>query len=370
MRRERTEKKGFFAYIPVWTIVLFALAAVAGIIELISKHSVALADFINETTGRVLRAGFSYLTFIFPFSVAEMLLLFSPVLLIVLIVAVIKFSKKSWKALSRFIAGFLALVSLVYTAFVFTMGTAYYGTTVADKMGVPRRDVSAEELYDTANMLINIASEQTDKIMYPERTYSSMPYEYSEMNRKLNVAYKKLCEKYDGIDSLYSRTKPVILSPYWTYTHISGVYSFFTGEANVNTNYPDFIIASSAAHEMAHQRGVATEDEANFVAFVVCMMSDDPFLRYAGCLDMYGNFASSLAGASPELYAKLYSQIPDEIKRDLVAYSEFFEKYRDNVAADVSDKINDGYIKDHGQPEGIKSYGMVVDLVVSYMLYS
>ena len=59
MKRERTEKKGFFAYVPVWTIVLFALAAVAGIIELISKHSVALADFINETTGRVLRAGFS-----------------------------------------------------------------------------------------------------------------------------------------------------------------------------------------------------------------------------------------------------------------------------------------------------------------------
>ncbi|MGN1095662.1 MAG: DUF3810 family protein, partial [Eubacteriales bacterium] len=88
-----------------------------------------------------------------------------------------------------------------------------------------------------------------------------------------------------------------------------------------------------------------------------------------GYLDMYGNFASALASASPELFAKLYLQIPDEIKRDLIAYSEFFDKYRDNVAADVSDAANDGYIKDHGQPEGIKSYGMVVDLVVSYMLY-
>ena len=54
-----------------------------------------------------------------------------------------------------------------------------------------------------------------------------------------------------------------------TYTHISGIYTFYTGESNININYPDFVVASSATHEMAHQRGVARENEANFVSFVV-----------------------------------------------------------------------------------------------------
>ncbi len=369
MIKPQKEKKGIFKFVPLWALVLFALGIVAFIIEQISKHSVALADFINETSGKVLREALSYLTLIFPFSVAEMLLFFSPVLIALIVILAVKCSKKSMSCLIRFAAGALSLAVTVYTMFVFAMGTAYYGTTVATKMGITRRDVSAEELYDTANLLLDEMSALFDEIDYPEGTYSSMPYTHFEMNEHLNEAYKNVCEKYDGIDDFYSRTKPVILSPYWTYMHISGVYSFFTGEANVNTNYPDFIIASSAAHEMAHQRGVVTEDEANFVAFVVCDNSDDPYLKYSGYLDVYSDVVGSLAGASPELYAKFAARVPAEITRELNAYGEFFVKYADNVAADISDKVNDTYITNHNQPAGIKSYGMVVDLVVSYMLY-
>ncbi|MBQ8403268.1 MAG: DUF3810 family protein, partial [Clostridia bacterium] len=47
----------------------------------------------------------------------------------------------------------------------------------------------------------------------------------------------------------------------------------------------------------------------------------------------------------------------------------FFDKYRENVAADISTSVNNTYIENHNQPAGVKSYGMVVDLVVSYMLY-
>ena len=65
------------------------------------------------------------------------------------------------------------------------------------------------------------------------------------------------------------------------------VDSYKTIESNINTNYPDFIVASSAAHEMAHQRGVARENEANFTSFVVLSSSDDTFLKYSAYLDGY-----------------------------------------------------------------------------------
>ena len=95
-----------------------------------------------------------------------------------------------------------------------------------------------------------------------------------------------------------------MLSEPWTYTHISGMYTFFTGEANVNVNYPDFIMVSSAAHEMAHQRGVGKEDEANFVAFLVCTLSDDPYIRYCGYADVLNDLMGKLHSANPELYTK------------------------------------------------------------------
>lgn len=368
-KTEMINKKGLLRYVPVWALVLYGVAVLAVITDMLSRVSVGFADFVSNTVGRFIRTVFSYATYIFPFSVAEMLLWFSPVLLAAVIYIAVKCAGRSGLYLVRFTAGFLSLVTLVYSLFTFSIGATYYGTKVADKMGIPRRDVSAQELYDTSLMLLEGAAAELDEILYPEGTYSAMPYTYDEMNEKLNVAFSKVSAKYDGIDKLNSRTKPVILSPYWTYTHISGLYTFFTGEANVNTNYPDFIMVSSAAHEMAHQRGVVSEDEANFIAFVVCTSSDDPFLRYAGYMDVYQNVASSLASASPELYAELLKRVPKEIDGEFRAYGEFFEKYSENIAADVAGSVNNSYIENHNQPAGIKSYGMVVDLVVSYMLY-
>lgn len=365
----KREKTGVFRYVPLWALVLYGVAVAALFTDIFSRVSVGFADFVSGTIGMAIRAIFSYATYIFPFSVAEMLLWFSPVILGMVIYIAVKCGKISKACLFRFATGFLALAVSVYSLFTFSIGATYYGTKVAAKMGIERRDVSAEELYETALLLLEKANAELDEIMYPEGTYSAMPYTYDEMNEKLNAAFEKVCEKYDGIDKLYSRTKPVILSPYWTYTHISGLYTFFTGEANVNTNYPDFIVASSAAHEMAHQRGVVSEDEANFIAFVVCTSSDDAFLRYAGYLDVYQNVVSALSTASPELLAKLNEKVPKEVTGEFNAYAVFFDKYRDNVAADVAGSVNNSYIENHNQPAGVKSYGMVVDLVVSYMLY-
>jgi hypothetical protein len=59
--------------------------------------------------------------------------------------------------------------------------------------------------------------------------------------------------------------------------------------------------------------------------------------------------------------------MPEEVKKEYAAYSDFFEKYRENVAASVSNTVNNAYITSHNQPQGVKSYGLVVDLVVAYM---
>jgi len=49
----------------------------------------------------------------------------------------------------------------------------------------------------------------------------------------------------------------------------------------------------------------------------------------------------------------------------MVAYSDFFEKYRDSVASEVSGVVNDTFLTIQGT-EGSASYGMVVDLAVAY----
>ena len=179
-------------------------------------------------------------------------------------------------------------------------------------------------------------------------------------------AYDKTSLKYDFIDNFHSRVKPVMLSEPMSYTHITGVYTFFTGEANININFPDYTIPYTAAHELAHQRGIAREDEANFVAFLVCMESDDAYIRYSGALNLYEYVVSALYSADKELYKENYVKQSKAIIAERIAYSEFFEKYRENTVADISEATNNAYLQSQGAPQGTRSYGMVVDLAVAY----
>ena len=155
------------------------------------------------------------------------------------------------------------------------------------------------------------------------------------------------------------------LSANWD-SHISGVYTYFTGEANINVNFPDYTLPFTAAHEMAHQRGIAREDEANFVAFLVCAASDDEYIRYSGYLNLYEYVSSALYSADKDAYAEVRAKLAPEARREMAAYSAFFDKYRENVAANVTETVNNTYLTMQGTP-GTKSYGMVVDLAVAYL---
>jgi hypothetical protein len=75
-----------------------------------------------------------------------------------------------------------------------------------------------------------------------------------------------------------------------------------------------------------------------------------------------------LSSADAELYKRVYEYMPKELREEYIAYSAFFDKYRENVAATVSTTVNNAYITSHNQPQGVKSYGLVVDLVAAYML--
>ncbi|MBQ5354550.1 MAG: DUF3810 family protein, partial [Clostridia bacterium] len=123
---------------------------------------------------------------------------------------------------------------------------------------------------------------------------SVRPYSHKETVRLCLDSYASLTDRWDFLSKLDAPVKELVSSPLMTYTHISGMYTFFTGEANLNTNYPYFVNVYTTAHEMAHQRGIARENEANFMAFLVCINSPDPYMKYAGYLNFYEYLISAL----------------------------------------------------------------------------
>ena len=351
--------------IPKFSIVFFGLALLSVILYAIASNNAEFADFFNFNISTIIRGALATISNIIPLSIAELIIICSPIILFLLIKFCCKKFAKSWHDVGIFCLTMLSIVCLLYSVFVFAFGIGYHTPSIDKKLGLDKKEVSAKELADTAVWLAELTNAELDNVEFKDKSSSVMPYSIREMNNKLLAAYDSLRSKYGFLPKLTSYVKPIMLSEPMTYTHISGVYTFFTGEANINTNAPDYSLPFTAAHELAHQRGIAREDEANFVAFLVCIESDDPYLRYCGYLNLCEYVLNSLYSANADMWEESYKKLDNRTIYEMIAYNEHYEKYRDNVVGDISGAINDAYLQANGT-QGTASYGLVVDLAVAY----
>lgn len=353
--------------LPRVCVAIFIGTAFCAILTLLFRLFTPFADAFNAYISQPLRILLAWITHLLPFSLAEAMLLFSPVLLILLIWHAVRRYSDSWRAVGMYFLRILAVACVVFIIFVLVFNAGYFISPLEheSRLDLDRQDVSADDLYATAVHLAEAATREAEDVHFRFLDFSAMPYTVGELNDKLMDAYDKFCAEHDFITHFESRVKPVMLSEPMSYTHITGVYSFFTGEANLNVNFPDYTLPFTAAHELAHQRGIAREDEANFVAYLVCIGSDDAYIRYSGYLTMYEYVTAALYEADRDLYYDAREPLPNTIRGEQWAYSAFFDQYRDSVASEVTGSVNDTYLKLQGT-EGTKSYGLVVDLAVAY----
>ena len=352
--------------IPLWCKIVLALCAVCLVIYIVTYISTPFADFFNTHIASVFRLVFATVTSILPFSLAEAMIVLSPVILVLVARYFAKNRCKSLKQTAVSLVCILSIASLFFSSFVLTFSSGYRGYTLDQKLEIKREKLSAEELYEGAMYIVEEINNISPNISFGEDGFSQMPYEFAEMNDKLISAYDSFSQNHSFINSFSSRLKPVVFSEAMSYAHITGVYTFFTGESNLNVNFPDYTIPFTAAHELAHQRGIAREDEANMIAFLVLLESDDEYIRYCAYVNMYEYLVNALSRADRALAKEVILSLDESVYEEQRAYSKFFRKYAKSVTSQVSGAVNDAYLKGQGT-EGEKSYGMVVDLTIAYL---
>lgn len=351
-------------YVPPVAIIFYIIGIIAAALFAAFLKWPAFADFFNDNISSVFRFILAKITYLFPFSVAEFILFASPVIVFIFLRAVFVYMDTHDYGFVRSITTLTASLVLVLSVFVFNFAAGYRGHTLDYKLGYETGNVSVEELKSTAVYVTEKLNFLADDVAFTDNG-SIRGYSHADTVDAAYESYEKLESEYDFINNFKAPVKRLAVSKLMTYTHISGIYTFFTGEANLNTNYPEFVNVYTIAHEMAHQRGIARENEANFVAYIVCISSDDLYMQYSGYLNMFEYLVAAIPSSEANAVSDIYKMLDKRVYNDLVKYSEFFDKYRDSAASDVSETINDTYLQIQGTA-GTKSYGMVVDLAVAY----
>ena len=341
-------------------LILFLFSIAVMIVCSCLEH---FADIYSFYVASKIRFFISYITGWFYFSLFELMI---PIF-VVLIIGVFYFLLMKKLKVRTVLSVFVFCVGVLVFLFVNTFGVCYFCSPVDELMGFKRENISRELLYHTSGYIEKKLENSLDNVSFAKDGASINNHNWDNTNRLIDNGYEALRRKYTFISDSKSHAKKIALSFPMTYTHISGIFIPFTCEANVNTNYPDYVVAFSIAHEKAHQRGIASEDEANFIAFLALINSDDEYLEYCAYMNMYEYFLDSMFKYDKEMYYYLLDNSDERVLGEMRSYYSFFEKYRGSVASKLADGVNDTYIKMMGDSDGVDSYGMVVELVSAYI---
>lgn len=320
---------------------------------------------------------------IFHFSLFEMLIYVGIVLVLAFLLYsiyfIVKTPKKILVYLKNTVLNIISIIGIVYFLFVILWGINYNRMDLKDSLIIDYnishnkniKDVNydKEDLINLYKFLVEKCNETRTKVLEDDKNVMKCNTDPREVLKRAN-------EGYDNVEILnlnkrgnYSHAKSILNSNLLCYTGITGIYSPFTGEANVNIAAPDIYIPFTTLHEMAHQRGYSSEDECNFLAYIACINNKDYDFQYSGYILALKYAASALAKVDYDKFKELSSNLSQSVKNDLKNSNDFWSKYEGKVN-EVSDQMNNNYLKVNGVKEGTESYGKVVNLfLIYYTLY-
>ena len=250
------------------------------------------------------------------------------------------------------------LVTGLFLLFTVNCGINYYRNPFSSYSGLEVRKSSLDELKSLCQQLTADVNQLCGEGILRETDRKSLGKESVK-------AMKGLGEIYPELAGYYPQPKPLIWSYFFSVQQLCGQYSPFTVEATYNRSMPDYNIPHTVCHELSHLRGFMREDEANFIGYLACIGSDNEGFRYSGYLTGWIYATNALAKADQEAYWEICGQLSEKAWEDLRHNNEFWGKY-EGKTAEVSNRMNDTYLKLNSQSDGVNSYGRMVDLMLAY----
>ena len=316
---------------------------------------------------RVTNQALSSATGVLPFSLAEFMLytfaLFVAIFIIAMIVGSVRAKRKWWAMLLKRLVVLISVCSMLYALFVGLWAFNYARQPLGETLELDTSPAIVEELYGTCEALVKRAGALREQVEINADGVFALDRDATMVDTAKYYNLTAQITEYDFLGGSFGRAKPVLYSKGMSQTRITGVYFPFSGEANVNDNAPDLFFAATVLHEAAHQRGFAREDEANFLAFYVGAHSNDTASEYSSVMLALVHAMNALYAQDEAKFGELRDKYTLGMNDDLQSNREYWDAY-EGRAAQVSEQVNDNFLKSNLQADGVKSYGRMVDLLI------
>lgn len=344
-------------------LIIIALVPLTILIDIIFKFNPTFVEnFYIPYIYKLFTMLLSNITSIIPISLAE--IFYFPVIIFFLIYFIKIMLSIRKKGFLKKLLNFLATISIVFVIFMTFWHYCYHRDPLEKILNVTIEESSKQDLYNLCVDLINKTNALREPVKENSDGIMILNDNTKSMLKRAKHGYNEYIREMPELKGIYGDPKGVMASKFMNYTGITGMYCPFSGEANVDIAIPDFSVPETTLHEMAHQRGFAKEEEANYIAYLVSTKHPDKDFKYSGSLSAMRYAMNAMYSTDENMYKELIKLYSPKVKKDLIYNREFWVKY-EGPTEKIYDKINDTYLKANGTPDGVQSYGRMVDLLLA-----
>lgn len=299
-----------------------------------------------------------------PFSLGDLAYTFAIAYILKSIYKTIKKKKISLKNTFFKMGGIL---SVVFFLFHINWGLNYFREPLFDRLKFKKQEYSNKELIDLTDQLI----EKMNFIHFSITGNDTLIVENSSTKKELKKiaenSYKDLQINYPQFYYYNPSVKNSLFSLPLTYMGFAGYINPITNEAQVNSLIPKNSFSATTCHEIAHQLGIASEKEANFIGYLAATNSKDIHFNYSGNLMALRYLLFEIYRKEPEKFENLKNKLNKGIIKDMKQTQDFWMSYQ-NWSEQFFKLFYDSYLKANKQKHGMDGYNKVVLLLINHHL--
>ena len=296
-----------------------------------------------------------------PFSVGDILYGIVIVYLLISIWKIRKSWKISWK--DRLLK-ITSILSVVYFLFHILWALNYYRVPLFEKINIQREYTDADLIAFTEKLIIKTNAVQLEITQHKNLKVAN-PYSQDSVFKMTQNGYSTLAQKYPFFKYETPSIKKSLFSLPLTYMGFAGYLNPFTNEAQVNDKLPMYDFPIVVCHEMAHQKGFASESECNFIGFLASIKNKNLYFQYSGYSFALRYCMANIGMKDEAKFKILKAKINPGIIENYKESELFWEKY-DTFIDKGFHAFYDQFLKMNQQEDGLQSYSKFVNLMVNY----
>lgn len=265
----------------------------------------------------------------------------------------------------RWLAGLAHGVSFLVFASVLLWGVGHALPTKTEQI-VPQTTYSAQTLAEATEYYGTQLDLYAAQMERDESGNVVMPA-FSQMAEEAEEAAFQLSARYPVIPAAELKVKKLPLDEVFGYLGITGIFVPFTAESSVSGHTYGPSMPHTMCHELAHRLGCTAEEDANFIGYLACLESDETEFLYSAAYSAFIYCFNALYEVDENAAKTVWNHRSAAARRDVSGANAHYEPYEGKVQ-DMSQKVNDTYLKLSGEEEGVKSYDLVSDALVAWYL--